>query len=202
MFRLRDQVGRDPFGIEAAGDDDDFRGAGIEIDRAVAGHQRLRRRDVAIARPDDLVDARNGGGAVRERRDRVRAADAEQLRDARFERGGHDRGVRPRADRDDVPNAGDARGHRRHQQRRGQREAAARHVTADACERLDALLDRHAGHDVEIKMGRNLPERHPCDVARRVFNRAPDRRLDFRRLTLHFLRRYLERARPGGLRGG
>ena len=41
--------------------------------------------------------------------------------------------------------AGDARRDRGHQQRRGQRKAAAGHVAADARERLDALLDDDAG---------------------------------------------------------
>ena len=44
-------------------------------------------------------------------------------------------GVRLRADRDDLAHAGDLRRDRRHQERRGQRVASARHVTADALER-------------------------------------------------------------------
>ncbi len=51
-------------------------------------------------------------------------------------------GFRTRADGDDLAHAGDPRRHGGHQQRRGQRKAAARHVAADALERLDALLDR------------------------------------------------------------
>ena len=81
-------------------------------------------------------------GAVGQRGDGVRAADAEQPRHAGFERRRHHHRLRPRADRDDLVDAGDARRNRGHQQRRGQRIASARHVAADAVERDDALLDR------------------------------------------------------------
>src|ERR1051325_864039 len=47
-----------------ARDDDHFGRPGIEIDRAVAGDDRLGRGDVAAAGADDLVDARDRVGAV------------------------------------------------------------------------------------------------------------------------------------------
>ena len=46
--------------------------------------------------------------------------------------------------------ARDARRHGGHQQGRGQRKPSAGHVAADAGERFDALLDRDAGHDLQI----------------------------------------------------
>ena len=77
--------------------------AGVEVDAAVGGDQRLGRRDVAVAGPDDLVHARHRVGAVGERGDRVRAAEPEQPRDAGFDRGGHHHRLRSRADGDDHP---------------------------------------------------------------------------------------------------
>ena len=84
-------------------------------------------------------------GAVGERGDRVRAADAKQPGDARLERRRHDDRLGPRADGDDLGHARDARRHGRHQQRGGQRKPPAGHVAADARDRFDALLDRHTG---------------------------------------------------------
>ena len=81
------EIRGDPGGIAAAGDDDDLARAGVEVDGAVGGHQRLRRRHVRVAGPDDLVHARDRRGAVGQRRHRVRAADAEQARHARLGRG-------------------------------------------------------------------------------------------------------------------
>ena len=46
-------------GLPLAGDDDDLGRAGVEVDRAIGRDQRLGLRDVAVAGPDDLVDARN-----------------------------------------------------------------------------------------------------------------------------------------------
>ena len=83
--------------------------------------------------------------AVGHRRNRVRAADPEQAIDAGFDRGREHRRIRPRAADDHFANAGSARRNRGHQQRGGQRIPACRHITADARQRHDALLDGDAG---------------------------------------------------------
>ncbi len=141
VFGLRDHVGRNPRGASAAGHDDDLGRARVEINRAVPGHQRFGRGDVAVARPHDLVDPRDGLGAVGQRSDRVCAADLEQRGHPGFERRGeHDR-LGTRTHVDDVAYAGHTGRDGSHQERGGQRESAARHVAADPGERLHALLD-------------------------------------------------------------
>ena len=50
-----------------------------------ARDERLGRRHVPAARPDDLVHARHGRGAVGERGDRVGAADLKDPGDARLD---------------------------------------------------------------------------------------------------------------------
>jgi hypothetical protein len=72
----------------------------------------------------------------------VRAADAKQPRHPRFERRRHDGRFRPRADRDDVADAGHPRRNCGHQERRGQRKAAAGHVTPHAGDGFHPLLDQ------------------------------------------------------------
>ena len=81
-----------------------------------ARHVRFRRSDVRVAGPDDLVDAGDRAPCRRPaRRSRARrrsgTAASRRLRAPR-----HDRRVRPRADGDDLGDAGDARGNRGHQQ--------------------------------------------------------------------------------------
>ena len=101
--------------------------------------------DVEVAGADDLVDGRDGLGAVGQRGDGLRSADAVELGDAGEVRGGEGfaRGLGG-AD-DDALDAGDLRGRDGHQQRGGQRIAAAGDVAADGPERADDLADVHAG---------------------------------------------------------
>ena len=77
---------------------------------------RLSGGDVAVTGADDLVDARNRGGAVGERRDCMGAADAEQSRDTRLERCGHHHRRRARTDGDDLGDAGRVGWNRGHQE--------------------------------------------------------------------------------------
>ena len=52
--------------------------------------RRLAAATIGVARPDDLGDRRDAGGAVGQRRDRLRAADPVDLVDAGEPRGGQD----------------------------------------------------------------------------------------------------------------
>jgi hypothetical protein len=70
------------FAVAAFAGDDDLRGAGEHVDGAIKGDEALGRSDVEIAGADDLVNARNGSGAIGQRGDGVRAAEAIELRDA------------------------------------------------------------------------------------------------------------------------
>ena len=157
-------------------------GPGVEIDRAVARRRAPwpRRRSgcpgPTILSTRGIVAVPYASAAIAcappTRNSRVTPASSAAAITAGSGRGQHD---------DDLAHAGDARRHRGHQQRRGQRKAAAGHVAADARERLDALLDRHAGRDLEIPVTRNLPERDAGDVARGLRDGAPDVRRDARR---------------------
>ncbi len=83
MLGLRQQVGGDPVGIAVlVGDDQHLRGAGDHVDADLAEHDALGGGDIGVAGADDLGDRRDGFGAVGERRDGLRAADAENLVDA------------------------------------------------------------------------------------------------------------------------
>ena len=177
-------------------------GSGVEVDRAVGRDVRLGGRDVAVAGPDDLVHPWNRRGPVRQRGDGVSAADAKQPRDAGFERRRHDRWLRPRADGDDLADAGDTGRDRGHQQRRGKREAAAGHVAADACQWFHPLLDRHTRRHHDSQRPRQLPPCDPRDVSCRVADRAPHVGRDARRGVAHLVAGDFERPpdaiEPGG----
>ena len=113
----------------------------------------------SAARADDLVHAGDGGGAVGQRGNGVRAADAEQTRDASFERGRHHHRCWAWADDDNLADAGSRGGNRGHQQGRGERIPARRHVAADAIEREDALFDGDARRHARAPAARHLPTR-------------------------------------------
>ena len=91
VLGLRQQVGGDPLGIVVAvGDDQHFGRAGDHVDADRAEHLPLGRGDIGVAGADDLGDRAYRFRAVGERGDRLRAADAVDLRTRR-------RGLRRRA---------------------------------------------------------------------------------------------------------
>ena len=82
MLGLREEIHRDPVGVGAlVRDDEDLGRAGDHVDADGAEHAALGRGDIGVAGSADLVDRRNRGRAVGERRDRLRAADREGARD-------------------------------------------------------------------------------------------------------------------------
>ena len=64
------------------GEHDDLGRPGDHVDADDAEHPPLGRRDIGVAGADDLGDRRDGLGAVGERGDRLRAADAVDFVDA------------------------------------------------------------------------------------------------------------------------
>ena len=83
MFRLAEQIGGDPVRIIAAiGDDQDFRWTGNGVDADLAEHFAFGGGDIGIAGADNLVDRGNGLGAISQRGNGLRAADAVNLGDA------------------------------------------------------------------------------------------------------------------------
>ena len=80
MLGLGQHVGGEVARIAIGGDDQDFGGAGDEIDADFAGEQFLGGGDVDVAGADDAVGAGHGAGAEGEGGDGLRAAHLETLR--------------------------------------------------------------------------------------------------------------------------
>ena len=156
VLGLRDQIRGDPRRVRVVvGDDQHLRRTGDRVDVDLAVDLALRRRDPRVARADDLVDARHGLGAVRERADRLRTAELEHAIDAREPRREHRLRRRARRHHDDLGHAGDLRRDRRHQHARRIARRAARDVEADARERGHPQLEPHAvERDVDIGLDR------------------------------------------------
>jgi hypothetical protein len=103
MLGLRLQVERQRLDVRAVGRDHGQVGrAGEAVDPDHAGHLPLGLLDPEAAWADDHVDLRNGLGAVRERRDRLRTGDREHAVDLAEPRRGEDHRVRRRGDVDLV----------------------------------------------------------------------------------------------------
>ena len=83
VLGLRQQIGGDPVRIGGpVGKDQHLRGTGDHVDADTAEHQPLGGGDIGIAGADDLRHRRDRLGAVGERGNRLRAADAIDLVDA------------------------------------------------------------------------------------------------------------------------
>jgi len=91
VLGLGEEVRRDKTGIRrTVSQYNQLARAGQHVDPHRAVDLALRFRDVGVARPGDHVHPGNRPGAVGERRDRLRAPDAEDPRDSRDLRGRQD----------------------------------------------------------------------------------------------------------------
>ena len=118
VLGLGDQIGGDPSRSAGRRNDQDFARAGVEVDRAVAGHQRLGRRDIRVARTDDLVNARD---RLASRTPAPQSACAPPTRNSRSTPASsaaakHDR-RRARTHRDNLAHPGHSGRNSRHQER-------------------------------------------------------------------------------------
>ena len=94
VLGLTQKVGGDPCGVTAAvGQHQDLAGAGDHVDAHLAEDLPLGGGDVDVARADDLIDGRDGLGAVGQRSHGLCAAGLEDLRHACGGRGSEDDGV-------------------------------------------------------------------------------------------------------------
>ena len=141
------------------GDDRDLRRSRVAVDSDVGRNLALRFGYIRVAGTDDHIDRIDGFGSVRQRRDRLRTADAVddvdtgQLR--RREDGVVDGPVGPRRRaQHDLGNARDPRGEGSHQDRRCEWRAAARNVTTRAVDRHEHLLDPDPGPHVHQRGAR------------------------------------------------
>ncbi len=162
MLGLREKIGGDPVRIAGpVGEDQHLGGSGDHVDADLAENQALGGGDIGVARPDDLGDRSDGLGAVGERRDRLRAADAKDLVDAGKLRGReHQRrepAVRRRHHHDETRDAGDLGRHRIHQHGGRIGGGAARHIEPDRLDRGPAPAELDAERIGEAIVLRHLP---------------------------------------------
>ena len=164
VLGLRQQVGRDPGGIvSGVGDDQDFGGAGDQVDPHLAEQLTLCLGHPGVAGPGDLVDRTDRPGPPGERRDRLRPADPPDLTDP-GDRGGREHQGRDlaarRGHRHRNPfHAGDPGGNGVHQHGARIGRRTARDVKPDGVERRPA---RPETHPRRVDVGQRL--RHLADV--------------------------------------
>ncbi len=133
MLGLAEQIGGDPFGIIVGiGDDQNFAGAGNHVDPDHAVELALGLGDPGVTRPGDDIDLGDPLGAIGERGDRLRPADAPDFVDSGNMRGGEHQRIAlafgGRGDDRQPPDPGHLGGDRVHQQRGRIGGAPARHI--------------------------------------------------------------------------
>ena len=140
MLSLGEQVHGDPLGVDRpVREDQNFRGASDHIDAHAPENLPLCLGDEAVTGTDNFVDPRNGGRAVGQRCDSLRAANGIDFIDTRQRRGCQHRGVDfPTGRRCDHNNAlytGHFRWNRVHQHRRRIARPTAGHINTHTIER-------------------------------------------------------------------
>ena len=124
-------------------------GPAQQVNRHVPDEQPLGHADVGVAGAENFLHAANRLGAVSHRRNRLRAADAINLRRPRRARGKQNARIdgavlAARRGDDDFLAARDFRQRDGHQRRGNQRRGAAGNVNADALERIKFFADARA----------------------------------------------------------
>ena len=144
--------GRDVGG--AVGQDEALGRTRRQVDADLAHDLDLGGGDPGAPGPDDQVDGLQAlvGEAVGQRADRLDAARDEERVDAQQARGPEQHRVHValavrRARHDHAADAGDARRHDAHDERRRVRRGAAGGIDADARDGQPAALELHAGQD-------------------------------------------------------
>ncbi len=165
VLGLGQEIGGQPLGIgRIIGDDRDLAGPGHHVDADLAEHLALGQRHVDVAGTDDLVHAADGGGAVRQRGDRLRPTDPVALGDPGHAGRGQDGRIDPavgvgRRHQDDLPHPGDSGRDDRHQHGGRVGRAAAGNVDADPVERAHLLPQHRAvlvGDPPGLRQGRGV----------------------------------------------
>ena len=149
MLGLGEEIGGDDSRIgRVVGNDEDFARTGDAVDVDRAENEAFCARNVHVARAHDLVDARNGGCAIRERRDGLGAAGVHDRAHAGEVRGGVDRVVRgvpgQRRGEQDFTDAGDLGGDRAHEDARRVARLSAGRVHAGAGDGRDTNAEGDA----------------------------------------------------------
>ena len=186
VLGLRQQIDGDAARIVGGvGQHDDLGRAGDRVDADAAEHLPLGLGDIGVARPDDAIDRRDAGGAIGQRRNRLRAADPIDLRHAGApRRGQHQRvqhAIRARHAHGDARHAGDARRDRVHQHRGRIGRLAARHIQADRIQRRPAHAQGQAGCIRRLQVGGQLRAVERLDPRRGEIQRCHQIGADARR---------------------
>ena len=211
VLGLGEQVDGDPRRIVGGvGDDQHLRRPGNHIDADGAEHPAFGGGDIGVAGADDLVDRGDRLGAVGQRRNRLGAADAENLVDACDTGGDQNQGVERAAGRrhhhHQPADAGGLGRHRVHQHRGRIGGGAAGHVEADGAHRCPAIAEPKAGVVAVVEIVRHLPGMEGGDPLRREFQRGdrlgrarPGGAVQVRRRNPHGVRRQFEPIKPSGV---
>src|ERR1700675_4946917 len=172
MFRLGYKVGSDASRIAVCADDHGFGRTRQEFNGAIESYELLCRGYVPVARTNDLVHARDFFSPIGKGSDGLCSTDPVELTHA--EECGRRQSCLGRARRRDayLLHAGDLRGNHGHEQRRWQRIAAARDITAHRFQRAHQLPHRDAGLNLAQPFLRLLPLRIATDIARRLLDRV------------------------------
>ena len=144
MFSLCEQVHGDPIGVDRpVRENQNFGRARDHINANAPKNLSLCLRDEAVTRTHNFVHSGQCFGAVGQCRDSLRAANGKYLIDTRQRRGCEHRGVhfatRCRRHHHNALHAGDFRGNRIHQYRRGIACSAAGYINTHAIQRRDTL---------------------------------------------------------------
>src|SRR5437899_1434387 len=164
MLGLGEEIRGNPTRVAVIGEDNGFGWAGRQIDGAITADELLGGRDIFVAGPEDFLDAWNRLSAIGESRDGLRAADACDFRDTKKARGGEQFGIWLRAYADDARNTRNFGGDDSHDQRRDERETAARDVATDGLNGVNELLNFHARHRLDDPGARKLLFRDATNV--------------------------------------
>src|SRR5580692_2743242 len=180
MFRLRHQIGGDANCVAVGTDDDGFGWAGEKFNGAIKGNLFLGCSNIAIARADDLIYARNFFRPVGEGCDGLSSTDSIEFAHAKKRGGGERCLCRARRGNANLADPCNLSRNHRHEYSRRQGIAAARHVTPHRVEWTHQLTDADAGLDfappvVEPTPGKEfgLPFRVAANVSGCMFDRGP-----------------------------
>ena len=201
MLRLRKHIRRRAFRVRAlVGDDEYLARTGYHIDVDLSVNELFRRGDIDVARSRDLIDGGNCLRAVSERRDRLRAADFEYLRHARYLRRGEyfrlDPALFGGSHHNDLFHARHRRGDGVHQNGRRISRRTAGHIDAHALERRDLLTEDHPVFLFHLKALRDLAPMKIGDVLRRLFHHLQQKSVALRRAFRPFAFAHGHLARP------
>ena len=160
VLGLGEQIGGDPGRVVLSVGDHHHLGRPCHhVDADLAVDLALGGGDIGVAGADDLGYGRDALGAISERSDRLRAAEAIDLIDAgkrcRHQNERIERAFKRRHDHDDALDAGDLGWHGVHQHRARIARGAARHIEPSRGDRSPALPELDAGRvDVAIVFGK------------------------------------------------